>query len=375
MPSNVSAPVRIIAFAYGVVYPANAGDADSGPLSLVTIPSHHVVGVSEALAGMFMETLLFGSFLIIAKQCMSALYRYNRRTKTHAYLSGTFAILLVLISIRFVVDLTRTLHAFTNPLEGGHIDMKGFTGPDSVVPNALLVAAVVVSDAFLIFRCYMIWKDRAVLVGVPALLTLATFAMGIYAVHKSSSIADDGAMVLANESMDAFLYFALGTNIACTLLLAFRVWLLRRRASRSRLPGSAKDHSVDLPTLASESVVFYTLLLAAEIVTSSMSSFSTIVFANMICPTIGIVFSHLIIRVTRDTTIADDLANVYARRSSQIAGRHLGGLRSAMPGDNESQTEVHVQLETSVHVDSDSGSQAGASSSKVNVQGVVTTAH
>jgi len=55
--------------------------------------------------------------------CTNALYRRWKSGNAHWYMTITFSLLWVMITMRMLVDFVRTVKAFTNPSEVGAIDL------------------------------------------------------------------------------------------------------------------------------------------------------------------------------------------------------------------------------------------------------------
>ncbi|EAU87090.2 hypothetical protein CC1G_05779 [Coprinopsis cinerea okayama7 len=110
------------------------------------------------------------------------------------------------------------------------------------------IAAVVLIDAYiwlgdglLLYRCYMIWKDRAWAITLPALLYISSIVVEIYQIQRQAkvlsnpdaTIADYDQIIALNSS---FLFLTVSTNIIVTALIAFKLLRAHSRFS-SALPG------------------------------------------------------------------------------------------------------------------------------------------
>ena len=104
--------------------PRNYGAAET-----LTGWAHKVYSVGSCayscriVGSIIFETLLFGGFLVVSYECVRGLRRRARDGKPHWYMSGTFILLFIMITMRTIIDLKRTVVSFTNPSLQGNIDL------------------------------------------------------------------------------------------------------------------------------------------------------------------------------------------------------------------------------------------------------------
>ncbi|KZV91437.1 ras-domain-containing protein [Exidia glandulosa HHB12029] len=255
-----------------------------------------------AFAGIFLETLFTGAFLVVAYDCARALHlrARKRHRRTFRYLCATFATLFVLIIMRTIVDLERTIHSFSNPSDDGKIDLGAPASAESLLTNLLLVLITVVADTFLIYRLFVVWSNSLLVAFVPVLLLLGETGGGVYVVYALAAAGGNITKTVIDhigQSFATFLYFTLATNLVCTVLIAGRIWWIRHQTRRARATGESPIAL--LMTLVVESAAVYSALLIPEIISIAYDLPSVYVFINMIGPVVGIVFSHIIIRASQ----------------------------------------------------------------------------
>lgn len=220
---------------------------------------------------------------------------HKRHQATYRYLIATFVLLTLFIVTRTVVDVESTIRAYSDPDDPGR---RGDLS-EIVLSNALTVTITILADVFLVYRVYIVWNFAWVIVLLPAILCMGEIAGGIYAVW---GLASSGSGITPETSRHIsrgwtlYLYFTLVTNLLCTLLIAVRIWWIRRRTKASR---STQDNTGLLVTLVVESAAVFSAVLIPEIICTVYSFDARFIFINIIGPVVGVVFSYLIIRATQ----------------------------------------------------------------------------
>ncbi|KAJ7458189.1 hypothetical protein FB451DRAFT_1406500 [Mycena latifolia] len=311
-------------------------------------------GTREALIGSVMEVMLYGVYLPIAANCVVILYR---RPKRNLYLTITFITLFCLITARFIIDTKRTVEAYTQ--QDRHEGVVTYGTPnvlESVLTNSIWATEIAVSDSFIVYRVWVVWGKNWRIALLPALLVLGNIAAGIYTLYLMANF-DPAANIFGvlSNAVQIFLYFTLVTNLCCTLLIGVRIWTVRRGTVGMRPQTS--DPVRRMITVLVESAAGYTLLLIVQIATTATGSYSNFVFLNMTAPTMGIVFSYIILRASEGRAVGDTSAtgsNGYPSGGSGPARHGVFELRSRLAGEDESarktlQNGVQIQLERVTH--------------------------
>ncbi|KAI5892885.1 uncharacterized protein SCHCODRAFT_02627394 [Schizophyllum commune H4-8] len=308
--------------------------------------------VDAVFIGAFMSTLLFGAYLAVAYECTRVVNRRRKHRVTHKFLVGTHLVLFILTCLRCITVLTRAMLAIRfHMLPDGGVDMGALSSAPSMLINVVWFLAVIVSDAFIICRVAVVWRGRMHIVAIPMLGWLANTASGIYMLHVMKLYgpgADglQGPLVGANV---AFCVTTLSTNLISSCLIAFRIWSVRR--SVQYLTSGA--HSVVNNLLAAilESAALYSTLLVLHIIFVATGSQLMLICVDMEAPTIGIVFSSIIIRVSEGRAHGNtsDGAPTSGEPSSGPRSRTWTSIDRGVP--HSGNIDVAIRLETVTHRD------------------------
>lgn len=320
-------------------------------------------GVQESLIGIFLETLLYGAFFVVSVDCARALRHRMLSGNTHWYMTGTFVALFVFITMRVIVDLKRTIVSFSYPSDTGAIDLGAPASVESIMTNLLLVLITVTADMFLVYRIFIVWKRNLLIIIVPILLCMGTAGGGIYVVYcLANAVPKNGiaAYLRIATAFSYFLYFTLAANIVGTLLIAGRIFWIRRNSARSR----GSDAVTHIVSLIVESAAVYSAVLIAEITVIAIGSHADFLFINLIGPLVGIVFGYIIIRASSSSGSSSRADTSRGHVSGMSGGYSVGGHPSqfARSGNhhqydnrprNMDEDPVQIRLETIVHTDSE----------------------
>ncbi|KAF7348031.1 hypothetical protein MSAN_01755500 [Mycena sanguinolenta] len=269
-------------------------------------------GTKESYIGAFVENIIYGVYLSVFVECCTLFWKKkDTRGVKHIYLLVTTALLFILITMRCIIDTYRCVVAFDNP----EVDFGSPNTVLGVLTNALEALVTTVADVFIVFRTFIVWNRNWYIVVIPALLCLANFGTGILVLVTQVQSATQNASVEATiNALNAFLSLTLATNIVSTGLISFRIIKINRdvasMASSNRSP--ARSASMRILSIIVESAAMYTLLLTAILITNRYDEFVTFALIDCTPPTIGLVFSYIIIRVSRGTSYESTVQGIPA---------------------------------------------------------------
>ncbi|KAL1748790.1 hypothetical protein HDZ31DRAFT_28774 [Schizophyllum fasciatum] len=332
-----------------------------------------VSSTDSIFIGAFLSTLLYGAYLAVAYECTRVLIHRRKHRSVHKYLVGTHIVLFVLVSMRCITVMARTLNGLrfhVNP--DGSVDTGDLNSSASLVVNTAWLLSILTSDAFIIYRVYVVWRGNKLVIIPPSFGWMGVAGSGIYLMRSLSTYghgADpfQGPLTKANV---AFCVFTLYTNLTSTCLIAYRIWSVRRGVHL--LTAGTRDAVNNLVTLLLESAGFYTALLTVHIILLAIGSLLMYVCTDMEAPTIGIVFSSIIIRVSEGTAHGNTSSG--GPTSGDTSGARARTWTSgARTGPGHTQTiDVAIKLETVTHrdgeVDLEEGSVTRSTSDKQKIE-------
>ncbi|KIJ64921.1 hypothetical protein HYDPIDRAFT_28269 [Hydnomerulius pinastri MD-312] len=330
------------------------------------------------LTGVFLESLSYGVYLMVFNQCMVVLRK--RHSRPSDYLVGTAVSLFILVTAHLVIDIVRNMEAFTSNMSTANYPTSYYGQFDTwknIVKSALYVAVTLISDAFILYRSFIVWGRSYLIATIPFLLFLADIAIGVFWVYTLSLILP-GENVFADAlsvRVKTFYSITLAMNVMCTSLIAFKIWRIQRAVAPF-----TKGNEYDLSRLVAiivESGSVYSALLVVMIATYTSNSPAMFIFLNTMSPIIGIVFSSVIVRVGLGLSHGDS----HHVKNSHSGTRHRWTVRaSARPTASDQiystsnlgpfpEGGVQVSLSQTVHTHID-----GFPSGEADVEGDASTA-
>lgn len=209
-----------------------------------------------------------------------------------------------------------------------------------IIQNTLLVPAILLSDIFLAFRCYIIWKQHYAIIILLVLLIFADTSIGVlYFLDSMEDLLPFNKINPAllnllnktfNSSFLSFITITLVLNALCTSLISFKIWETHRRVYRNV---NKSDHLNRVLITILESGAIYTVwmcILVATYIYAKQTLFEDetyVFFRNNIIQIIALVFSIIISRITRSNSTKDsrgDIANITLSGFHARTGDDLG---------------------------------------------------
>ncbi|KAI9573136.1 hypothetical protein HD554DRAFT_1146001 [Boletus coccyginus] len=332
------------------------------------------------LLGVLLETLLYGfSLLMFGGTIWTLLYQRSTRLVNRKMLA--VACLLLLIStVHLVIHIIRVMYGlilYRDTYPGGPIAYFSVVSQWTFyLKNLVYIAQTVVGDGVILYRCYVVWQSKPVMV-FPLLLwcgatgtcntfnggwlTLMTdisevtgFVSGMTAALTTEGGVFGGAL---NQWITSFWATAFAANLLATLLLIFRIWYINRKLTRLGASSGGSQLRPILQILVDAGAIYSVTLLVALICFVIQSNGQYVVL-DMITPIISITFYMVIIRVGLATragqTTHPSLGNASVMMDRNIRSEQRHGMR------------VHITRLTESKIDHGQRSPVGTTSLSVN---------
>ncbi|KAF7334774.1 hypothetical protein MSAN_02364000 [Mycena sanguinolenta] len=269
-------------------------------------------GTKESYLGAFLECIIYGFYLSAFMECCILFRRKERRRDMkQTYVIFTAAVMFIFITVRCIIDTYRCVAAFDVTDPNGDFGLGDPNTTLDLVTNAFWFFLTPFADAFIIFRTFHVWNRNWFVIVLPVLLCLANLGSSVWLMIALANLETGlGPTVWANivfKSLNLFLSLTLCTNIVCTGLISFRIMSLHRQITLSS--NIAPTYTVRAISIIVESAAIYTLVLVGALVSNRANSFVNFVFFDCTPPTIGLVFSYIIIRVSRGTAYEERPTN------------------------------------------------------------------
>ncbi|KIK62077.1 hypothetical protein GYMLUDRAFT_42517 [Collybiopsis luxurians FD-317 M1] len=285
------------------------------------------------LVGELAGSIFFGFYISSATRCSLILWdRFKTNQKIHPYLLITHIMLVLVVTMRSITGLAIVIPPVINQTYS-----HAWTwSPILIFAECQWLTAVLISDAFVCYRAYVVWSRNIYTQILPVFLLLGSFALAIFRTYAqaNSELGIQNISVYYTSLGDITTAFAgttLTINIFNTGLIAYRIWTVRRRIALRINPSNQLSNLV---TILIQSAALYSIVLLIVVIFLNSHTDLLLIFQDIQPSFIGIVFTSVIISVSQETESCD------ANNSGSMQG-HL-----QLP------TELDIQIATTTRSES-----------------------
>ncbi|KAH8827174.1 hypothetical protein DL96DRAFT_1605787 [Flagelloscypha sp. PMI_526] len=362
--------------------------------------------ITEAqLTGNFCETLVYGIYLVTCISCFKALLMIGkeerwRKPNEIRWIMVVVAFLLFWISTFDVANgLYHNIRAFVQYKGPGGAtqDLTNIHDWVNVARSFDQTIAMTLGDFVLIYRCWIVYSKRWLVVIPSFILYLAGIAMAIKLMIVEITLSYSNITLNSGEIRpwwSAFFAITMAQNVITTALLIWRIWKVERENSKFRrsgptsgissgpnsIPYSVQSTPSSQPALrrvirvVAESGAAYTLLVFMTFVVSVCNSNALYPLSDATLVATGVCFNVIIARCSPrrdqeftqyDTQMRSHMELGTGQSHSLNTLRLSGhGMKPYEPSHgtkvrNPSDEGIQVAFKTEVHYDSQSINSRG----------------
>ncbi|KAG0703634.1 hypothetical protein DFH29DRAFT_803125 [Suillus ampliporus] len=233
---------------------------------------------------LFLETLFYGVFLALY---WLTLFILLNKTGQRQLLIPVATLLLFIATAHLIVDFVRSLETFVFKVDTIYANpyYYNLASPLGLASMALYTTQTILADGVVVWRCYVL-HNRSLLVAIPGCIVLLAYgATGYYVVWSVSRLYNTYA------SIATFCTLTMLLSVACTILIAWRIYRTRRF-----MP---KGLGTLLPVfiVVVESGALYATSILALLLTILTESNGQYIMRAIVTPIVGITFCLIILQV------------------------------------------------------------------------------
>ncbi|KAK0462525.1 uncharacterized protein EV420DRAFT_1193375 [Desarmillaria tabescens] len=210
--------------------------------------------------------------------------------------------MLVFATVNIVCNLQFVLYAFIYSGINPVVAFFDMSNPANLLLLVTVVAQTFMGDCILLYRCWVIYDRRWMVVICPIVMYIVETGCGIAAVYIETTISR-GSVVINPKIfplLATFQALTLATNIIATSLILIRIWTIRR-ALLELIP-SVKNHLLSNAIyVLVESAFMYTASVIVMLIVYVLRSNATYIVSQAVVQIIGIAFNLIIIRLVNGT--------------------------------------------------------------------------
>ncbi|KAJ7750808.1 hypothetical protein B0H16DRAFT_1549167 [Mycena metata] len=262
------------------------------------------IDVAE-LAGIVVEGVLYGIFVVLSIITFYHLLWTRRHSKLNVPMVGAAVVMSILATCQLIVDTDNIFKAFIDLERPARLFfLIDATQQIFAAKHAIYFTQMIVGDAIVIYRAYVVWGGAIWVVVVPILCSIGSGISAYQTIWATRHVASISIIAEAKWGYAIF-SLSLAANVIATSLIAYRIWQSERqirhlvgsrstRSSGSRSLTSVIRIIVETGAINAGYLLAYTFVLKSE-------SHGLEIMASISTPLIGILFSMVIIRATINT--------------------------------------------------------------------------
>ncbi|CAA7264462.1 unnamed protein product [Cyclocybe aegerita] len=249
------------------------------------------------VVGLFMESVFYGCLRVLLwkEGWFKPLHAINKKMLVAALLMFLFASLDVAFHLRHNLD------AFIW-FEGDPVDAFEETSNwINVMKMVCYVLQTFVGDAILLYRCFIVYSKRWLVIVLPTLLWLGTTVCGAMTIYVEATLDTSGKLLNASNLIPfitSMLCLTLATNVLTTGLIVHRIWKIRVNL-KHRSTVVTNSPLTNVMVVLIESGLMYTLSIIILFGLYMASSNGQYGVSNAVVQIIGITFNLIITSVDR----------------------------------------------------------------------------
>ncbi|KAF9073689.1 hypothetical protein BDP27DRAFT_1288521 [Rhodocollybia butyracea] len=190
--------------------------------------------ITTTFIGIFLEVLVYGVYIatFIRHVRILLLRRKKLPPKTFICLSTASLLLFAVVTVTMVVDIIFATHIFRNPAEP--VDFSGY-GKRRSISIECCIFAIVVSNAILLYRSYILYNSRLCVVALPLSVFAFECGIAIWSVISFSQQNDANPwshhhhLQKLTLAQVIFGFVSGAVNVMCTSLIIACMWRSHRQ--------------------------------------------------------------------------------------------------------------------------------------------------
>ncbi|KAJ7017299.1 hypothetical protein C8F04DRAFT_1156952 [Mycena alexandri] len=257
------------------------------------------------MATVVLESLLYGLFLVSASTTLYLRFSRHNAPKNCSWPVWTrnpvvvFTVaIFAACSAHWILTVIRFFDAFLGPVDAHRFYLNESKGTQ-IAKRVLTVISVLIGDAAIIHRLWLIWDQSFLVIVIPGLSWLGILAGGC-AITYLYSWPSATHMVAAANWVKANWVLTLGTNVYCTGLV---IWNIRNRNRAVKELG--EGILVPVLMILLESATAWTIWALFFAVTSDIGSPLQFIATDLSPTIVGLANMAIYLRVELECTRPD----------------------------------------------------------------------
>ncbi|KAF9531388.1 hypothetical protein CPB83DRAFT_848945 [Crepidotus variabilis] len=271
--------------------------------------------VTEArLTAVFLEAICFGVLVVNFGFCLHALFHHGGQSRRFSEVNWLMVLVttssLIIGAFNLSIGFYHNLRIFVL-LQGKKDPEEEFSNISDWINVARTITThlqVLLGDAILIYRCWILWQRSFLAIFLPSILWSGALSMAIWVTYIELTIKTklliSGQVLM--PAITTFWALTITLNILTTTLLVYAIWIVEVNNKRLRISrqGSSPSSLGQIIRYIIESGLLYTITSLMTFITVVTHSNGNYVITSAEIMIVPIAFNLIIIR----TAHIDDTA-------------------------------------------------------------------
>ncbi|KAH9886062.1 hypothetical protein C8Q73DRAFT_292836 [Cubamyces lactineus] len=273
------------------------------------------------LVGTWLQLLAMGAYFVYLPECAALVMKKFKRDRSF--------LVPVTCLLFFVAAMTDLVLSLVMAHKAYYIHGSQLPNPDaiygnpaatlSLIKNTATIFIVILSDAIIIYRTFVLWDRNLLVIMVPTGLLLCDIAYGIFTVWTLAKAAHgDDIDTVAVGRARVFFIITFVLNLLCSAMICYKLWRVYSLFPAGYVAGPSA--TAQLFDVLVQSAAFYCATLLLIIVTNCVKSNLFFVFLGPLPSIAAYVFSVIIVRAGESVrgkcpTLMTSLRTIKKRRS------------------------------------------------------------
>ncbi|KAF8197778.1 hypothetical protein K438DRAFT_1473257, partial [Mycena galopus ATCC 62051] len=238
------------------------------------------------LTGLYFETLAYGMYLVTCCLCAQTLFwiphpggveRLRRRGEVRWMLVSIFCLIFVVSTLDDITGMIHIMAAFVRykGAGGAQEELTNIRDWINIVRVFNQNANMIIGDFVLLYRCYIVYGRRWIVIAPSFMLYLAGIAMTVKLLEVQITTRNAAITLTSNiikPWSSAFFAITAAQNVLTTSLLVWRIWLVEHQNEQFRDGNTSLSAPVHQPQLRK----------VIRVVGESGLAYSTLVFLTFV---------------------------------------------------------------------------------------------
>ncbi|KZT10124.1 uncharacterized protein LAESUDRAFT_810397 [Laetiporus sulphureus 93-53] len=263
------------------------------------------------IVSLFVQSVSYGVHVVTFMVCIWNMLeqRYRHAKPINSLMLSIVVILFVVGTADLAFNLYHNILAFTLYTGSGGAtgEFEQISTWVQVIRSVLTCLSTLVTDAALIYRCWIVYERKPLAIAVPIIIWLGALASAVGELYFTGTLNEKTSVADARKVQPFLIAFTVLMNVENTLatgLLVYRIWRIHKQSSRffssTSSGGGARSRQLSsVIRIIVESALLYETIGLLTLVVDALGSNAIYAVSSLAIEIGGIQLDLILIRISR----------------------------------------------------------------------------